>query len=916
VKKSTMVIILYLMFFLSGAAGLVYQVLWARLFGLVFGNTVFASSTVLAAFMAGLAIGSISFGRYISRHKLQNGLKMYFFMELLVGVFGMLMPSIANLLGHAYAGLYQSVHPSFVTLTVFRFLLSFLVMAIPCVFMGATLPVLSAVITMNDPVRKNVVGRLYGINTIGAVAGCMSAGFLFVGRLGIGRTSLLAAAFNIFVAALSLVLSKKQMTDKVDVAKHSPSPFKSKGGHRIPQKKESAEPYMKKQPGPIIQNEKKQPGPIIPNGKKRLGRVLLIVYALSGFAAMSLEVAWTKAMVWIMAMDSYAFAAMLSVILAGIGFGSLLHMLVAKKIKNEKGLLVIIQFLIGATVLLSIVVIQNSMALKSGLQTAMNGIGALSFIYTVVSPVTISQLLLSAFVLLLPSVLMGFAFPVVARLYIGVNGEVGEGVGTIYAANTFGAIAGALFTGFVLMPAIGLLPAIAVMAGIYFVNAFLLLAMSSAFTRETAWKSVGMAAVAVLLLLTTNCSSVDFIQTTLNSQEGDSGESLLYFKENATGDVLVKESAAYGHEMVIDGVQVASDGDFDLHSHLYPAHLISLLKKDPEDILVIAFGCGGTGGSILKYDEVDKLDVVEICEGVVNPAKEFFSLMNSNVFENPKLNLIIQDGKNYVRMTDKFYDIIYSGPIHPQSNQGSAALYTKEYFQDCKSRLKSDGFQCLWLPMHMSSPEDFKTIVKTYMDVYPYVSMWILPQTNTSVAHPHLIGSMQPIYPDYQLIGEKLKRPGIQDDLKRLNETAFSEPHEFISQFAMGEEALGKFIAGTSAVNSDDLPVVEFYERPADYLAATAASKAELLSETAKYMENPYPYVLNVPADEKDELKKQLDRLYEGNRHLILGHFYLTAKSIISMNVDVNIRDDYRKAYDLIPESEYLMRFFIENPSD
>lgn len=892
-KKNTGVRLLYVMFFLSGAAGLVYQVVWARLFGLIFGNTIFASSTVLAAFMAGLAIGSFFFGKYITKHKLkQNGLKLYFIMELLVGTFGVAMPWVVDLLGGLYTGLFRSAEPSFAVLTAFRFVMSFLVLVIPCVFMGATLPVLSATIVEKAPEKKGVIGRLYGINTLGAVAGCLFSGFLFVGRLGITNTSILAAALNVSVALLSLLLFLRFRNEKAAVAAPAQPVVKGKNKRKQP------EPAK-----PVIPADTPEP--------RHVGTVLLVCYLLSGFAAMALEVAWTKAMVWIMAMDSYAFAAMLSIILAGIGLGSLLHTLLARWIKHEKPLLVVIQFAIGITVLLSITVIQNSVALKAWLENAMNNVGAMSAIYQVVSPATISQLVLSAFVLLLPSVLMGFAFPVITGLYVRIRGEVGSGVGNIYSANTLGSIAGSLLMGFVLMPAIGLLPAIAAMAGIYLaISVVLLVAFTPAWTRVRLIKAGAFAAVALLFVFTTNYRSVDFIATTLKTHNGGDAEKLLYFQENATGDVLVKESKKYGHEMIIDGVQVASDGDFDLHSHLYPAHLMSLLHKNPEDILVVAFGCGGTGGSILKYDDVRQMDVVEICDGVVEPAKQFFTPMNSNVFENPKLNLIIQDGKNYVRMTDKSYDIIYSGPIHPQSNQGSAALYTKEYFEDCRARLKPGGFQCLWLPMHMSSAEDFKIIVKTYLEVYPYVSMWILPQTDTSVAHPHLIGSMEPIDPDYQLIVDKMAKPGIREDLQRLNDTAFSEPYEFIAQFAMGTEALHKFVQGIDTLNTDDLPIVEYYDRPADYVAATAASKSKLLADLGKYMENPWHYVQNVPGDERDALKAQLDRLYEANRYLVQGHFYLTAANIISLDVESQIRDNYQKAYELLPESEYLRKFF------
>jgi len=877
-QKNVINKILFSVFFISGAVGLIYQVLWARIFALVFGNTIFASSTVLAAFMGGLGLGSYLIGSYITKNINRSGLKLYGLMELIVGIFGLSMPFIKNLTEMLYTEVFRVWNPSFTILTAFRFLLSFIVLVIPCVFMGATLPVLSKYISDNGQDQKLVIGKLYGLNTLGAFLGCLMTGFYFIGRVGIIKTSFIAAALNFTVAIFCFGMNLKQKSYKNQTNQ------------------------MKSNKRDIVSHQ-------IEEG--RYGKILLVLFAFSGFAALALEVAWTRVMVWILSMDSYAFAAMLSVILAGMGLGSLISILVAKKIKQDKRFLIILEFLIGVFVLVSVDMIQNSVRIKSGLENLLNNWGSIKFIYHIISPITLSQLLLSACILLIPSILMGIAFPVFTSLYVRLYGNVGKGVGNIYAANTFGAILGSLAMGFVLMPVFGLLPSIGIMSGIYFLSACMLFfVFSSEKLKRKLLKLTSIAAIAILLFIATDFNSINFLKTTLSNGNAEQAEKLLYFKENATGDVLVKESKTYGHEMLIDGVQVASDGDFDLHSHIYPAHLMNLLKKDPKDILVVAFGCGGTSGSILKYNDMDKLDVVEISNGVIDPAKEFFTSMNSNVFSNKKLNLIIQDGKNFVHMTNKSYDIIYSGPIHPQSNQGSAGLYTKDYFLDCKARLKSDGFQCLWLPMHMSSPEDFKIIVKTFMEVYPYVSMWDLPETNTSIAHPHLIGSMKPIYPDYQVISEKLKRPEIISDIKRLNETSFTKPYEFISQLMMGEDALKKFVGNVSSDNTDDLPIVEFYKRPNDYLVSTAASKAMLLLDTSKYMENPYKYVQNVPENEKSELKKQIDRLYEGNKDLIMGHYFLTAKQIISSNVDKSISDYYKKAYELIPESSYLKEYF------
>jgi spermidine synthase len=389
----------------------------------------------------------------------------------------------------------------------------------------------------------------------------------------------------------------------------------------------------------------------------------------------------------------------------------------------------------------------------------------------------------------------------------------------------------------------------------------------------------------------------------------------LFFKENATGEIMVKESERNGREMYNDGIIVASTGPH-LYSHIYPAHLTSLLAHGPHNALVIGFGSGITSGSMLLYDETKSLDAVEICNGIIEPSKKYFSEVNNNVFMSKKLNLIIQDGKNYVRMTDKTYDIIYSGPSLPQANQGSAALFTKEFFGDCKRILARDGLQCIWVPLHTYSPEDYLTIVKTFLEVYPHVSLWHLPQTDRSIGQSYLIGSNEELYPDYQSISEKLKRPEIINDLKRLGDACFQSPEEFISQLCMGKNTLKRITAGITVINTDDRPVVEFYNRMGDLMQAAVMSKVRLIEILGRNMEDPYDYVQNVPDDKKEELRGQLARLCNGTLFLMMGHQLTTLKEFLSFDgkcppgIDNRINQYYAQAFALIPESADLRKHF------
>jgi spermidine synthase len=512
---------------------------------------------------------------------------------------------------------------------------------------------------------------------------------------------------------------------------------------------------------------------------------------------------------------------------------------------------------------------------------------------------------------------MGIAFPLFVNVYVKLYGRVGRGIGNLYSSNTLGAILGSLCMGFFMIPRFGLFQSIILMGGIYFSVSFALIIINTREVLSTRFiKVVAFLLLAVIITSQTDMDVTHFIEKTLESEESGTNEKLIYFKEHATGAVMIKKSRYRGKEMLIDGIQVASTGDFDLHSHLFPSHLMGLLKKDIDDVLIVAFGCGGTSGSMLLYDEIQTMDVVEICKGVKEPAKLYFGDMNLNVFDDPRLNLIIQDGKNYMIMTERKYDVIYSGPIHPQSNQSSAGLYTLDYFKDCKERLKENGLQCLWLPIHMSSPKYFKIIVKSFLEVYPHVTLWMLPQTMSSASHPHLIGSKIPIYPDYELISQRLNRPKILKDIQRLNKTSFKKPSEFISFLTMDEKNLKILVDDIDTLNTDDQPVVEFYKRSNNLLLESKRTKAFLMGEIRKLMINPYELVSNIPGEKMKDLKQELNTFFKGYKYLLMGHCLLIYNNYFNFDSDSrakivrSLEGAYEKAFELMPGNLYLQNYF------
>ena len=849
------------------------------MFGLVFGNTVFASSTVLSVFMTGLALGSWLLGKYIDRRK--NPLMTYVVLEIGIGIFGLLVPLCINASTPLNIFVFRHFNPSFYQMSLFRLVVSFFILIVPCTLMGGTLPVISAFISKAfGGMPEKQAGRMYAANTLGAVLGCLISGYFLIGTIGLISTTAVAACINFAIAGVLFLYGKRLpgIVNAEQVKKPETFPRQTVKAETVPLKNAQI-------------------------------KTVIALYAVSGFLSLFLEVAWTRAIVWVMGMDAYAFASMLAVFLFGLALGSFL---VARFITKKSGAILklgIIELLIGVSVLFSTVVILNMYGLTSGVESVFhktNYWGAFAFF--------IAE---AAAIMAIPALLMGMAFPLALKIVFEGPMKTGEGVGAVYGANTIGSVFGALLAGFVAVPLIGIMKCI-VLAGVIFLLIAAVLFMTAWGFRKAAINTaaIALASASIVLMFMYSPDLTKALTKGLGEHE-----TLLYFKETVTGGVEVTESPEDGRSLKIDGIHVASDGQTDVASHKYPAHLMTLLKDHPKSALIIAFGAGGTAGSLLRYDELERLDAVEICAGVVEPARRFFTKMNNGVLDDPRLHLIIQDGKNYVKLSDKTYDLIYSGPIHPQSNQGSAALYTKDFFEDCRKRLNPGGMQCVWLPLHVP-PEDFKAIVGSFQQVYPHSSMWLTSNSPNTLVHTHLIGSMEPLAIDYQMVNKKLHNGAVIAD--QLDYVTLSNAFDLIGQCAMGEEKLREFTSNVTQINTDNLPVAEFFRKFGRNVLPKEEYPALLLPDIVRYKENAMSYVMNVPDSEKTGLEEKMSAFFKGDSLRIEGHSsYMHSFSIMKakatkeyLNESFRYYGDayrnYATALAYLPDDRFLKEFFVE----
>jgi spermidine synthase len=752
-----------ILFLVSGATGLIYQVVWTRMFTTIFGNTTYAVSAVLSSFMAGLALGSGVFGRIVDRK--ERVLRIYALLEIGIGVSALAMPSLVSATEGIYSHIYLAYPASTWILTLVKSLIAFSVLIVPTFLMGATLPVLSRFLVQQTRQVGSRVGLLYAINTLGATAGCLFTGFYLILAIGVRETVYLAAALNFVLAICFFLLDRIVGPSKVV-------------------EQEEVTPETRDDDGFLT------PARI---------RVLLIAFGCAGFCSLAYEVLWFRVLVFQMSTTVYSFALMLAVFLTGIALGSGLFSAYEawrarrSSLPSPRKYWRFFGYLQALIALLGL----SSILLFSRLDTIAHALPRATW-----EQEMLSHYLLGAIVMLVPATLMGIAFPVVCRIASSSAAKVGASVGGVYAANTVGCIFGPLATGFLLVPWLGTQGTIVLVASL---NALISVLIFTA-DRGPATQGRGRFALPALLWVLVG-AGVAFIP-------GD----VLFQYYNTMEETVEKDvEIVFAHEGLEcvttvhrypDGSRVISTGAINVAGTAYTlrttqlmqAHVPMLLHPDPQLVCQIGFGSGETSHIVTSYG-VDRLDLVDISEGVLTTSARFFTDINHGVVDRENFNAIIMDGANYLRMTDQSYDVIMNDSIWPFL-AGNNALYTQGYFEAGRDRLRPGGFMTSWLPLTMTL-EDFKILLRTFHDVFPHVQVWIaLTHRNR---HCLIVGSLEPMTIDAPLFLQRFERYARKD----LEEYHLGIPTVFLSNFLMDETALGEGVLDVP-LNTDNHPILEF----------------------------------------------------------------------------------------------------------
>ena len=627
--------LLLILFFGSGACALVYQVMWLRLLALVFGVTVYAASTVLAGFMAGLGVGSLVAGRLASRVK--RPLAAFGIAEALVGVTAFLSPLVLDALAQGWKTIHPSLPDSLALVTVIRFVVAFLVLIVPTSLMGSTLPlVIKSAVARQDRVGGRI-GLLYAINTTGAIAGALLAGFYLISEVGVELSFRLAAITNILIGIVAVIAAY------------------------------SMPPQSEAEPPLTFQEREKVSPDLLTSCDPSQRRIVLWTFFVSGLMSLALEIIWFRMLVVFLRPTAYAFTIMLACVLAGIALGSAIAAPLLRLRVRWLPALAVIQAVIGIAAVLSF----NALTKTQAMIDVANPWFARLGLNTYLAPLVASSLA----AMLPTTLLLGLAFPIGLSLWAGddPNDDTSRRVGAFYSLNVFGAILGSILAGFVLLPALGSRNCLIAVSALATVSS---IALALSMRKANPPMAVTIAVVAPMLFLMAARIAVDPFDVAFKRFHG--GETLLWRQEGVQTTVAIHERPGPPpmRIMYLDGNHQANDSERAAFTHHRIGALPVMLHQAPTTALVVGLG-GATPGAVARYN-VD-VDVVELSAAVV-AGSDFFKNINFNLLSRPNVHLRVDDGRNFLMMGRKKYDVITADIILPR-HAGAGALYSKEYLR-------------------------------------------------------------------------------------------------------------------------------------------------------------------------------------------------------------------------------------------
>lgn len=798
---------------LSGVAGLVYQVAWARYLALLLGHTSYAVVAVLVAFMGGLALGNAWFGRFADR--VARPLALYAWLEIGIAAYAGVFPTYFELCRGAYVALAQGGTPGSPWLLLLKFLFSAAAILIPTTLMGGTLPVMTRLVTRSLGELRARVAGLYFINSAGAVAGVLIADFWWIPAMGLDATVFGGATLNALVGALALIVNAG-LEESADRPETAPGPAGVLPGTR-----------------PVTDGAAGSDGGL---GEERytVGEWRLAVGAagVSGFVAMLYEVVWTRVLALALGSSTHAFSIMLVTFIAGITAGAW----VVGRWRARRGTFDAFGWAELALALTLLV----SMGFYDLLPYAFARLGS-----TVVrAPEHHAlyqglQFLVCFVVMFAPALCLGMTLPLASRVATSELSRTGRSVGLVFSVNTLGTVLGAALTGMVFLPYFGLARTFALGVGLNLALALVVLGRRREGLSRAAMVGAPIVVVGLMALAQAGLSDswnrafslglwrVRNLPGTVAEYRASLGQvDLTYHRDGAGSTVSVNSwtNPATGKAEITLRVNGKADATSrgDLSTQLLLAHLPLMLRPEARDVMIVGVGSGITCAAALTHASVRHVDAVEISPEVVEAARTQFAPHNRGALEEERVSVVIDDAKSFLLTSGRKYDVIISEPSNPWM-AGVAGVFSGEFYETCAASLADSGVMVQWVHVYETSDDALRTVLATFTSVFPFLSVW-----QTLPGDLVLVGTTKPMKYDLAAMERTFREPSVTEDLRRAD--LFSLPVLLALQVVSDYNAPFLFPPGTPR-HGDFHPVLE-YQAERGFFARGDATLHEVFNET------------------------------------------------------------------------------------
>jgi predicted membrane-bound spermidine synthase len=767
-NKQTIYGIIATLFIVSGATGLVYQIVWFKYLSLFLGSTTYAQTVVLATFMGGLAIGASLWGRKADRST--SPIKLYAGLELLIGIYCIVYPALLNLAKNAFIATVHAFQlPSDGgTVLLLKLFISVLMLLFPTILMGGTLPVLVRFISQSVEESGKNVATLYFLNSLGAVLGSLLGGFFLIQMVGLQATVIGAGVVNILIAGVAFLVGKRVPT--------------------MPALSEATEPEIER------------------STTDRQALLAVGVAGVSGLAAMIYEVAWVRLLIPVLGSSTYSYTLMLVAFISGITIGSWLVAVFIRKIRNLFGALALCQLGIGLSMALMLPVY-----------------GRIPYIYWHLGAILtrseetypiflILQFVVGFLIMIVPTIFLGMSLPLASRLATRSVVVLGKSVGTVFSVNTLGTVLGSLGAGLVLIPLIGVRHAMEVGFVLNLLCGIILSYFDEASSKLRRGVLTGCAVVLTGLTISLSSNWNESVTLTgVFRQFGGNrtpptsyeefekiarSNKVLFYKEGASATVGVVSGSQ--NVLIINGKADASSAS-DLPTQVLLGQVPMMLHPQPDTVLVIGFGSGVTVGSVLTHP-VKLVESVEISPEVIAASKHF-ELVNNSPLADSRVRLYVDDALAYLKLATTSYDVIISEPSNPWI-AGIGNLYSTEFFEVCKKKLKTHGLMVQWFHLYEVDDETFRLVVRTFRSVFPQVTVWQSMATDVL-----LVGSSELLGLDEEMLAAKLKIGKVKADLARI---LIPDPATLLSLQMISEKPVRLYVS-SGPLNTEDKPLLEHW---------------------------------------------------------------------------------------------------------